>query len=133
LAGAVLDASAVLAYLNREAGAEVVADMVQSGASLSAVNFAEVLSTASDRGVLPERLIARLTEAGLLEGAIAVELFTAEDAGTVGDLRPATRAAGLSLGDRACLALARRLEVPAATADTAWAELDVGVEIVLIR
>lgn len=133
MAGAVLDASAVLAYLNREAGAEVVADMVEAGASVSAVNFAEVLSTASDRGVPTERLIARLTEAGLLEGAISVEPFTAEDAGTVGELRPATRAAGLSLGDRACLALARRLEAPAATADAAWAELDVGVEILLIR
>jgi PIN domain nuclease of toxin-antitoxin system len=133
LAGAVLDASAVLAYLNREAGAELVADLVSTGASLSAVNFAEVLSRGADRGVPAELLITGLAEAGILGGAISVEPFTAEDAGTVGELRPATRAAGLSLGDRACLALARRLEAPAATADTAWAELDVGVEIVLIR
>jgi ribonuclease VapC len=133
LAGAVLDASAVLAYLNREAGAEVVADLVAAGASLSAVNFAEVLSTAADRGVPTERLIARLGEVGVFEGAVSVEPFTAEDASTVGSLRLATRGAGLSLGDRACLALARRLDAPAVTADAAWAEVDVGVEIRLIR
>lgn len=48
-------------------------------------------------------------------------------------LRPATRHAGLSLADRACLALARRLGVPAVTADRAWGDLDVGVEVRLIR
>ena len=133
MAGAVLDASAVLAYLNREARAEIVADLLAEGASVSAVNLAEVLSAGADRGVEAERLIARLEEVGLLNGAISVEPFTAEDASTVGSLRPATRGAGLALGDRACLALARRLEAPAVTADAAWSELAVGVEIRLIR
>lgn len=130
---AVLDASAVLAYLNRETGAEVVADLVALGANVSAVNLAEVLSTAADRGVEAERLLVRLADVGLLQGAISVEPFTAEDASAVASLRAATRSAGLSLGDRACLALARRLEAPAVTADAAWSELDVGVEIRLIR
>jgi ribonuclease VapC len=133
LAGAVLDASAVLAYLNREAGADAVAELLAAGASVSAVNFAEVLSTGADRGVSPKRFIARLTEVGILDGALSVEPFTAEDASTVGALRLATRSAGLSRGDRACLALARRLDAPAVTADVAWSEVDVGVEIHLIR
>ena len=133
MTGGVLDASAVLAYLNREAGAEVVADLLAVGASVSAVNFAEVLSTGADRGVTAERLIARLTEAGILDGALAVQPFTTEDASTVAGLPPATRGAGLSLGDRACLALARRLGAPAITADAAWSELDIDVEIRLIR
>jgi ribonuclease VapC len=133
LAGAVVDASAVLAYLNRETGAEVVADLLAEGAIVSAVNFAEVLSRGADRGVAAERLVARLAEVGILEGAISVEPFTAEDASTVADLRLATRHAGLSLGDRACLALARRLEAPAVTCDASWSEVDVGVEIRLIR
>jgi PIN domain nuclease of toxin-antitoxin system len=133
LAGAVLDASAVLAYLNREPGAEFVADVLAGGASVSAVNLAEVLSTGADRGVTPERLATRLAEVGVLDGAITVEPFTREDASTVGALRLVTRGAGLSLGDRACLALARRLEAPAVTADAAWSDVDVGVEIRLIR
>ena len=53
MAGAVLDASALLVYLNREAGAELVADELSVGVSMSAVNFAEVLSTAADRAVEP--------------------------------------------------------------------------------
>ena len=133
MAGAVLDASALLAYLNREAGAEFVADLLGVGVSISAVNFAEVLSTAADRGVEPGQLIDGLTEVGVLNGALSLEPFTATDASTVASLRSATRHAGLSLGDRACLALARRLDVPAVTADAAWAEVDVGVEIRLIR
>ena len=133
MAGAVLDASALLAYLNREAGAEVVADELSVGVSMSAVNFAEVLSTAADRAVEPEQLIARLSEVGVLNGALSLEPFTGTDASTVASLRPTTRDAGLSLGDRACLALARRLDAPAVTADAAWVEVDVGVEIRLIR
>jgi ribonuclease VapC len=133
LAGAVLDASALLAYLNREAGGEFVADLLGVGVSISAVNFAEVLSTAADRGVEPEQLIDGLTEVGVLNGALSLEPFTAADASTVATLRHATRHAGLSLGDRACLALARRLDAPAVTADAAWADVDVGVEIRLIR
>jgi PIN domain nuclease of toxin-antitoxin system len=129
----VLDASALLAYLNREAGADLVAELLEGGATISAVNLAEVLSTASDRGVDAEHLRALLYEAGLLDAAVSVEPFTEDDATAVGALRPATRGTGLSLGDRACLALARRLDAAAVTADSAWSELDVDVEIRLIR
>lgn len=100
---------------------------------MSSVNVAEVLSRAADRGADPERLAGELTEAGLLHGAVVVEPFTAEDAAVVARLRSATRGAGLSLGDRACLALAQRLTAQALTADRAWSELDVGVDVVVFR
>lgn len=64
---------------------------------------------------------------------IVIVPFDPGDAERTGDLHDSTRAAGLSLADRACLALAGRLGVPAVTADRAWADLDVGVEIVCVR
>jgi ribonuclease VapC len=132
--GAVLDASALLAYLRDEPGARVVSDAVAGGAAISTVNLAEVLSRVADRGSDPTALVERMTERGLLGGAIAVEPFTTADAGETARLRPLTREAGLSLGDRACLALARRLDAPALTADLAWSETgDLAVELQQIR
>lgn len=129
----VLDASALLAYLRDEQGAEVVADAIAVGAAISTVNLAEVLSRATDRDGDPNRLVRQMTDRGLLHGAISVEPFTDEDAIEVAHLRPETRVQGLSLGDRACLALARRLALPALTADTAWSRLDLGVALKQIR
>jgi PIN domain nuclease of toxin-antitoxin system len=131
----VLDASALLAYLRDEEGAELVADAIAGGAMMSTVNLAEVLSRAADHGADAASLADDLAARGLLGGPIVVEAFTAADAVDVARLRPVTRAAGLSIGDRACLALARRLGAPAMTADTAWAgtELAVGVELTQIR
>jgi ribonuclease VapC len=130
----VLDASALLAYLRDEPGAEVVSEAIAGGAAVSAVNLAEVLSRVADRGRDPAALVVRMTERGLLGGAIAVESFTTADAVETARLRPLTRKAGLSLGDRACLALARRLEAPALTADLAWSEAgDLAVELRQIR
>jgi PIN domain nuclease of toxin-antitoxin system len=79
------------------------------------------------------QLAERLAERGLLDGAITVEAFTTADAIEVGRLRPPTREAGLSLGDRACLALARRLGVPAYTADATWASVTLDVDVHQIR
>jgi len=124
----VLDASALLAHLRDEPGADVVAEAIASGAVISTVNLAEVFSRVADRGVDPAKLAAELTQSGLLDGAITVEPFTAADAIDAGRLRPLTRDAGLSLGDRACLALARRLDAPALTADTDWQGVAHGVE-----
>lgn len=129
----VLDASALLAYLRDERGADAVADAVGEGASISTVNLAEVLSRVADRGGDPPVVVERLTENGLLDGAITVESFTAADASEAARLRPVTRDAGLSLGDRACLALARRLRAQALTADAAWSQIDLDVEVRQIR
>lgn len=129
----VLDASALLAHLRDEPGADVVAEAIASGAVISTVNLAEVFSRVADRGGDPAKLAAELTQSGLLDGAITVEPFTAADAIDVGRLRPLTRDAGLSLGDRACLALARRLDAPALTADTDWQGVAHGVELRPIR
>jgi ribonuclease VapC len=129
----VLDASALLAYLQNEDGATTVADAIADGASISAVNLGEALSTLAARGENPADVVSQLTARGLLDGAISVAPFTAADAIEVGRLRPLTLSAGLSLADRGCLALARRLDVPALTADQIWSTLAVGVSIVLIR
>jgi len=129
----VLAASALLAHLRDEPGADVVAEAIADGAVISTVNLAEVFSRVADRGEDPAKLAAELTQSGLLDGAITVEPFTTADAIDAGRLRPLTRNAGLSLGDRACLALARRLDAPALTADTNWQGVAHGVELCPIR
>ena len=129
----VLDASALLAHLRDEPGADAVAEAIADGAVISTVNLAEVFSRAADRGEDPAKLAAELTQIGLLDGAITVEPFTAADAIDTARLRPLTRVAGISLGDRACLALARRLKAPALTADVAWQGVAHGVELRPIR
>jgi ribonuclease VapC len=129
----VLDASALLAYLGNEPGAEIVADAITGGAAMSAVNLAEVLSTLAVRGKEPADVVSQLTGQGLLGGAIVVEPFITEDASEVARLRPLTRSAGLSLADRACLALARRLDAPVLTGDQAWAGVVLDVDVRAIR
>jgi PIN domain nuclease of toxin-antitoxin system len=129
----VLDASALLAYLHEEPGADAVADAIAGGVVISTVNLAEVFSYSADRGANPAKLAAKLTQTGLLNGAITVEPFTTADAIDAARLRPLTRDAGLSLGDRACLALARRLGAPALTADAAWQGAHHDVELRPIR
>lgn len=127
MADCVLDASAVMALLRNERGAETVAARL-AGAFISAANYAEVISKLVDFGS-PADLAAEA--AGLL--GMAVIALDEIDARLAGMLRELTRVRGLSLGDRACLALGARLGLPVLTADRAWAELDVGVEVVLIR
>lgn len=129
----VLDASALLAYLGNESGADVVADAIAGGATISAVNLGETLSVLASRGSNPADVASDLTDRGLLDGAIAVEPFTTTDAIEVARLRPLTHSAGLSLADRACLALARRLSTPVLTADHAWTGLTLDVDVHPIR
>jgi ribonuclease VapC len=133
VSAAVLDASALLAYLQDETGADVVADAISGGAAMSTVNLAEVLSRATTSGIDPHRLTRQLAERGLLDGAIAIEPLTTADAVEIACLRPLTRECGLSLADRACLALAKRRELPAVTADMAWSKLDLPIELRFIR
>jgi ribonuclease VapC len=129
----VLDASAFLAYLGNESGAAVVADAIAGGAIIATVNLAEALSTLAARDKDPRAVAADLTERGLLDGAIAIEPFTTADAVEAARLRPLTRDAGLSLADRACLAVARRLSRAALTADQAWSGLALDVDVHTIR
>jgi len=129
----VLDASALLAYLGDEPGAELVADQIAAGAAIGTVNLAEALSTLAARGQDPADVASELTARGLLDGAITVKPFTTADAIEAARLRPLTRQAGLSLADRACLALARRLSVPVLTSDQAWASLALDVDVRPIR
>lgn len=128
----VLDASALLAHLLDEPGADEVNESLDEGAVISAVNWAEVLSRLSDLGSDPRRVAADLEAQGLL-ATLAIVPFDPDDAITVGALRSATRGPGLSLGDRACLSLALRLGAPALTADRAWDEVDSEVEVKQIR
>lgn len=123
----VLDSSALLAYLFEEPGADIVARELVSGI-ISAVNMGEVATKLIDRGFSPAQVSATIDDMPL-----TIHAFELRDAVGVAFEREATRDQGLSLGDRACLALARRLGLPALTADRVWAALDLGIEVRLIR
>jgi ribonuclease VapC len=129
----VLDASALLAYLQGEPGSDFVATALTQGTALSAVNWAEVLSKLLARGKQPQDVAAQLRDLGLLGQAIQIYPVDEELALTIAELLVGTRAMGLSLGDRACLALALKLNLPALTADKIWSSVDVGVAVELIR
>jgi PIN domain nuclease of toxin-antitoxin system len=124
----VLDASALLALLNQETGAETLTPELLSGAAISTVNLAEAHSKLVSRGLSPDDA----WEATLSPIREAVP-FTAEHARLVGDLVVQTRPLGLSLGDRACLALGLALKAPVYTADKSWKKLKVGARIHVIR
>ncbi len=116
-----------------ESGAEAVDPALDEGAGISAANWAEVLSRLAERGGNPEGIARRSEREGVLgEGLIFCPLDEAR-ALWIARLRPLTRETGLSLGDRACLALAGSLGLPALTTDRAWTALDVGTEVKLIR
>lgn len=122
-----LDASALLAFLLGERGHERVARLLAE-ACMSTVNLSEVLGRFARAGQNPATIAARLAET-----PIEWVPFTASHAAIAAALVPATRSAGLSLGDRACLALASERGVRALTADAAWRGLDLGIRIDSIR
>ena len=123
----VADASAILAMLDREPGHQRVAAELPATV-MSTVNLAEIVTSLINKGI-PAADARRTTES--LE--IETVPLDRELALAAGALREVTRSHGLSLGDRACLALGRHLALPVLTADRTWAELDVGIEIQLIR
>ncbi len=129
----VLDASALLAYLRDEPGALVVENALTQGAYISIVNWTEVLSKVADLGEDPEALSQRLENEGILRNSLEILPLTEEDALLIAQLRPLTKSAGLSLGDRSCLALGKRLGLPVLTADRSWTTFDLGVEVRPIR
>jgi len=124
----VLDASALLAILNSELGADKLTPELLSTAASSTVNLAEVQSKLVDRGLSAESAWA----AALVPIQEAIP-FTSEHAKAAGSLIAETRAFGLSLGDRACLALGLALRAPVYTADRSWKNLKLGVRIHVIR
>lgn len=128
-----LDASAFLAYLRDEPGAEIVENALIDGCYISIINWVEVLSKVVDLGESPDEIIKRLRDEGLLENSLEIIACNEEDAITIAKFRPLTKSAGLSLGDRACLALGKRLNLPVLTADKVWNSLSLGITITLIR
>ncbi len=122
----VLDASALLALLNDEPGAKVVSKYIESGVLISSVNYAEVAGKLCDYG-MPEGEVREVLE----DLDLLVEPFSEAQALTSGALRKETRQARLSLGDRACLALARHAKAAAVTADHHWEGLtDIPLELI---
>ena len=132
MAGSVLDASALLAYLRDEPGAGRVQDALLSGSEISAVNWAETLTKLADIGQDPESTAARLRDEGLLGQLLAIVPFDEAGALETGRLRRATRHLKLSLGDRACLALGRARGLPVLTTDRRWRSLAVKVKVKVI-
>ncbi len=115
----VLDASAVLAFLYQEPGAEDVATRL-NGSIISSVNFAEVLQKASAEGFDLVQVAALLRT--MVEGVVPFDDAMAVDTAA---LWSTTRAAGLSLADRACLALTAAVGGVAVTTDKAWSGVEV--------
>lgn len=128
MAGVVFDASAVIALLRAEPGAELIKRHADN-AAMSAVNLQEVVKELLAAGI--EIPAAREM---LAELHIDVRPHTAEDAFDAAQLVKATRQHGRGLGDRSCMALAIRLGVPALTTDRAWAKLEIpGLTVLLAR
>lgn len=125
----VIDTSAVFVDLQNESGAAEARRWLRD-AAISSMNLHEIVAKAAEKGAAPDQvreLVGKLR--------LSVQAHDAEAAVEAGLLRPAAKPKGLGLGDRACLALARRLGLPAVTADAAWVELAdmLGVEVVMVR
>lgn len=123
----VLDASAALAVFKREPGDDVVKGHIP-GALMSAVNVAEIVGKLAASGMIEAEVRAAISTLG-----VEIVNFDEEHAFKAGNLASLTREKGLSLADRACLALALIRGAAVLTADRVWAELDIGVDVVLIR
>lgn len=125
--GYVLDASAILALVNDEPGADFVEGLL-SLAWMSAVNVSEVLQKAAKDDLWEPGFDSDLEALG-----VRIESFGRDDARLTAAMWEAAPRAGLSLADRACLALAYRLDLPAVTTDSIWSDLDLGVRIIDAR
>ncbi|MGH9946805.1 MAG: type II toxin-antitoxin system VapC family toxin [Pyrinomonadaceae bacterium] len=115
----ILDSSAVLAIINLEPGHEHVEPLLDESA-IGTINVAEVLAKLTERGVLISEAYDDFIQLG-----INVVPFEMNNVIKTAELRPLTRHLGLSLGDRACLALAIQEKATAVTADRKWSKLDV--------
>jgi len=124
----VLDASAILAVIGGEPGAEKLTSDLLANAVAGAVNLAEVHAKLVSRGWTSDQAWEDSTSP-----VREVAPFDEEQARIAGDLVIQTRHLGLSLGDRACLALGIVLKLPVYTAETAWKKLKLGIRIHIIR
>jgi ribonuclease VapC len=127
VAEVVLDASALLAFLQREPGLDRVRQALPD-AVIGSVNLAEVVTKLVQWGAPAERVAERLGDLDL-----EVHAFDRNLAFAAGALHAETRRLGLSLGDRSCLALARSLGALVLTTDRVWQGADLGIEVELIR
>jgi len=123
----ILDASALLAYLHKETGWEAVQG-VMAEACIGSVNWSEVAQKITQKGMDVEAVRGLLGELGL-----TIEPFSVEQAEFTAQLWEKGKQYGLSLADRACLALARQHETTVMTADKAWPELTLNIDMQLIR
>lgn len=124
-----VDASALLALLFREPGAERFEHAVGPRPAMSAVNWSEVVQKTSAHGVDGRRL-----RAGAIDAGLTVLDLTADRAERVAGLWPAGRELGLSLADRSCVDLAIELSCPAVTADREWTRLAIpGLDVLVLR
>jgi ribonuclease VapC len=124
----VLDASAVLTVILGEPGHEKLTPPLLASAACSSVNLAEVQAKLVNRGWPSEDAWEDATSA-----VNEVLTFDAQQAKTTGDLIMQTRSLGLSLADRACLALGLALRAPVYTTDKVWKKLNLGIPIHVIR
>ena len=124
----VFDASAMLALLQNERGAEKLTDEIRVNSVASTVNLAEVQSKLVKMSNDPERAWT-----AALSTVSVVEPYTSEQAKIAGSLIAKTEKYGLSLGDRSCLALAIALQAPVYTTEQVWKNLNIGVPIHVIR
>ena len=123
----VVDASALLAFLFGENGADEVRTVL-SECCMSSVNLSEVLGRFARDGHDVHPILTQL-----LATTVEFVPFREAEAAAAAALVPATRTYGLSLGDRACLSLANLRQLPVLTADRVWSDLDLGLEIRQIR
>lgn len=123
----VIDASALLCLLNDEPGADRVVDVL-TRCVIGTTNLAEVVSKLRERGLSLDEVREAL--GGL---HLDVRPLSTAQAFIIGDLRPTTKSLGLSLGDRACLALAMDLQAELFTTDAALASVETGITIIDVR
>lgn len=128
MAEAVIDASALLAFLKGEERALNELEDILSKAFISSVNFCEVATILGSLG-MPEETIEEVVE----DTVSKIISFDASQALVAATLRDLTKPYGLSLGDRACLALGLTYKLPIYTADRVWEKIKIGVPIELIR
>ena len=124
---AVLDTSAVLAIVNQEPGMEVVLPLLEFSI-INTVTLAEIVTKLAEWGMSQNAVQEALDDLGM-----PTVPFDEDQAFLAGMLRPVTRSFGLSLGDRACLALGMTRDLPILTADRNWTRIPLNLNLQLIR